>query len=237
MHRALAAGFALLATLAGSAILLPPALQATDPSAAPLPAGAQAVLASARAALRSPAGDAKQVAAARARAALRVMPLGQQALGIVIESGEVLDRTGALNLSAALGWRDPLTNARLAALALDNGDMEIAAQRIDALGRTLGGEAAAPAADLMMTRPGGPEALAARAVNAVAGQWWLVYLRLPASRPSALGGRIDFALALERQDTARRRDLLQSVAHGLGASAMEPAERARLGKALAEAGS
>jgi hypothetical protein len=165
---------------------------------------------------------------------LEAMPLGQSALALAAEAGAAADSTAALNLGAALGWRDQLTNARLAALALENGEYRIAAQRIDALGRTRGGGPAATATDLLMVRPGGPEALAARASVGAGALWWIVYFRLPAKDPSVLEGRARFATALDKDAGPWRDELVAATRHGLSLSALPAAEKDRLLARLAE---
>jgi hypothetical protein len=234
MRRALALGLTTLAGLAGAVLLGPAALPASTAAAAAAPYNAGLQLAAARSALSQDAASARALSAQFALRSLEAMPLGQSALALAAASGAAGDPTAALNLGAALGWRDQLTNARLAALALENGENGIAAQRIDALGRTRGGGPAATATDLLVVRPGGPEALAARASVGAGALWWIVYLRLPAKDPSVLEGRTGFAMALDKDAGPWRDELVAATRHGLSLSALPAAEKDRLMAKLAE---
>lgn len=225
---------ALVAT-GGLALLGPPALPplAAGMSAmAPMPADLH--LASARAALQDAPDRSDRVAAGHALRALVAMPLDQEALSLLIESGATGDPVAALNLAAALGWRDALVNARLAGLALESGDSAIAAQRIDALGRTMGGQRVAPAADLLMAQPGGPGAFAVRAAHRTGGEWWLVYLARPAASADAMSGRLEFARMLDARDGRWRRNMLLAAAHGLGLTDLDAPVRERFEQQLHE---
>lgn len=221
-----------LVAAAGLALLGPPALLPGSAAAALAPMHSGLHLASARAEMQQAAPRIEPAATAHAIRAIAAMPLNQGALSLAIETGATADPVAALNLAAALGWRDPLVNARLAGLAMETGAISIAAQRIDALGRTMGGQRAAAAADLLMARAGGPRALADRAAHRVGGQWWLVYLALPARSPGAMAGRMVFARALDADDGPWRQEVLVAVTHGLARSAIEETDRKAFARQL-----
>ncbi|UIP07461.1 hypothetical protein LY632_03425 [Erythrobacter sp. SDW2] len=232
MRRALALGLTTLAGFAGAVLLGPQAVPASAATAALAPYNAALQLAAARAALRDEAPTARQTSALFAKRALYAMPLGQPALALAAENGAIADPTAALNLGAALGWRDQITNARLAALALENGETEIAAQRIDALGRTRGGGPASAAANLILKTPGGSEAMAARASKGAGALWWIVSLRQPTDDLAVLAGRVAMARALDKDAGPWRSDLLAATAQGIALSEIPGPEKDRLRAAM-----
>lgn len=216
MRRPLALGATALVAVLGTAMLAPPALPVAPATAASLGGSdSRLQLNAARAALAMQSQAGYEQAADLARQSIATMPYNQPALAILVESRQASAPTRATNIAAALGWRDPLANARILELALQEGDTAIAAQRVDALGRTQAGEAAAPSADLLMAMPGGPEALAARAGNRSGGQWWITYLRLPATTPAAEAGRLAFARLLDADDGPWRRHIVTALAGSL----------------------
>ena len=130
MRRVLALGLTTLAGLAGIGLLGPQALPASAPVAALAPQQAGLQLVAARDAFGEGSAASRRVSAMFALRSLEAMPINQPALALAAESGAVPDRLAALNLGAALGWRDELTNARLAELALATGEIGIAAQGV-----------------------------------------------------------------------------------------------------------
>ncbi|WP_284124063.1 hypothetical protein [Parerythrobacter aestuarii] len=216
MRRPLALGITALVAVCGTALLAPPALPLPPVAAASLgTSDSQLQLRGAQAALTAQTPTANSQAAELARKSIAAMPLNQPALAVLVESRQAAAPTRAANVAAALGWRDPLANARILQLALNEGNVVVAAQRVDALGRTQGGEVAAPSADLLMTKPGGPEALAARASNRSGGLWWITYLRLPAASPDAESGRLAFARLLDSDDGPWRRQIVTALVGSL----------------------
>jgi len=133
----------------------------------------------------------------RALEAMPYNPLGLSLMASTASSGSKLD---ALNLSAAMGWRDPITNLRLVEAALQEDQPVIAAQRIDALGRTSGPGLAAPLADRLLAHPGGLAALAERADARASIDWWTSYFVSPAATPEILKRRRDLIRAFDRSD-------------------------------------
>ena len=212
MRRPLALAAAALAAIGGSAVLVPPALSGQAEAVATFaPQDARLQLLAARSSLS--ADDEKGATRARhfAIRSLYAMQYNQPALTLAIASGGVARRTDAANLSAALGWRDTLSNARITRLAIASGAADIAAQRVDALGRTQGGEFAAPAADKVMAMPGGPQALANRARYRSGGLWWISYLRVPAESAEAQAGRMAFARGLDDGEGPWRRTIVGTL--------------------------
>lgn len=234
MRRALALGWTTLAGLAGALLLGPQALPASAATAALVPYNAELQLAAARAVLRVETPAARKTSTLFAKRALNAMPLGQPALALAVENGAIADSTAAVNLGAALGWRDQVTNARLAAMALESGETEVAAQRIDALGRTRGGGPAAVAANLILKTPGGSEAMAARASKGAGALWWIVYLRQPTDDTGVLAGRVAMAKALDTDAGPWRSELIAAAAHGLAMSNVPQPGKDRLRAELAE---
>ncbi|ABC64532.1 hypothetical protein [Erythrobacter litoralis] len=201
MPKAVALVATALAGGLGLSLLLPPALP-VDPAAAAgfAPYNAELQLAASRQVAIEQAGGYRAASARLALRALDAMPYNQGALAVASEMGGLPDRTQAINIAAALGWRDPLANARLVQLALSENSVTVAAQRIDALGRTQGGAFAAAGADRLMAMEGGPQALAERAAYRSGGRWWITYLRLPPVDQASQRGRLAFARSIDRND-------------------------------------
>ncbi|MHA6332161.1 hypothetical protein ACXYL9_00640 [Qipengyuania sp. CAU 1752] len=216
MRRSLALVGAAFIAVAGVAVLGPPAA-AVQPSLAAgfAPQDTRLQLLAARDSFASETPNSKSLASAYALRSLQAMPYNQPALSVAIESNALAKRVEAANVAAALGWRDALANARIGQLALEQNAPEIAAQRVDAIGRTQGGEFAAAAADLLVARSGGPEALAARAANRSGGRWWIAYLHTPAKNPQVIAGRLAFARSLDADDGPWRRTIITTVIAGL----------------------
>lgn len=232
MRRALAVGLACAAGSAGFALLAAPLLPSAPAAARLAPHHAELQLRVARDAFRGASPGDRSESALFARRAIAAAPLNQPALALVAEADAASQGTDALNLGAALGWRDPLTNARLADLALAAGENTIAAQRIDAIGRTRGGEAASAPADRLMAQAGGPAALAARASNRTEGLWWIVYLQRPAGDNAALAGRTRFAASIAAADGPWRREIVTATLLGIAQSPVTQAEKDRLSSPL-----
>ncbi|MXP47725.1 hypothetical protein GRI43_10060 [Altererythrobacter luteolus] len=130
-------------------------------------------------------GDARQ-AARFGKAAVSAMPFDQLALAASSGDAPQERRTSALNTAAGLGWRDAVTNIALVEAGLTEGRTDIAAARVDAIGRSIGAEAAAPLADRVLAANGGVAALADRAAYRANNAWWEGWLRSqPASRQVA----------------------------------------------------
>ena len=163
------------------------------------------------------AGDG-EAARAHALLALRAMPLDQLALATSSHARDAEGQARILNLSAALGWRDPATNLALIRAAMREGAHDIAAQRIDAFGRTAGAEAITDLADQLILQPSGRAALLRRAEARNDGQWWQDYLRtLPANRNVA-EARADLVAAFDKGDGAWLRRIAGDAGIGLSGS-------------------
>lgn len=145
----LAAGLVLIATAAA----LPPL--DSGPGRSGIGAGAADVARRAFAAGNYPA--AHQLALA----ALGQAPLDQRNLTIAaLTTGDLAWTKRALGLSAALGWRDPATQALLAESALQTGDVDLYAERIRALAIADASFAVLPTlVDRGLARPGTMAAL------------------------------------------------------------------------------
>lgn len=166
-------------------------------------------------AIKAGDGDA---ARAHALLALRAMPLDQLALATSSHARDAAGQARILNLSAALGWRDPSTNLALIRAAMREGADDIAAQRIDAFGRTAGAEAITDLADRLILQPSGRAALLRRAEARNDGQWWQDYLRtLPADRNVA-EARADLVAAFDKGDGAWLRRITGDAGIGLSGS-------------------
>ena len=130
-------------------------------------------------------GDVGQ-AARFGKAAVSAMPFDQLALAASSSDAPRQRRATALNTAAGLGWRDAVTNIALVNAGLTEGRTDIAAARVDAIGRSIGAEAAAPLADRVLAANGGVAALAGRAAYRANNAWWEGWLRSePASRQIA----------------------------------------------------
>ncbi|MDE2595389.1 MAG: hypothetical protein KGL44_00780 [Sphingomonadales bacterium] len=151
-------------------------------------------------ALRAFAANRSAQAGHHARRALAAMPFGQPSLTILSLQGDARQRLDGLNQSAALGWRDVLTDMRLVSAAFANGDPVVAAQRIDAFGRTAGGKAVTVPADRLLTMKGGVEALAERAAHHSDNGWLPEYLDQPARTPELVAARTALMQRLDRDD-------------------------------------
>ena len=145
------------------------------------------------------------------RAGRSAMPYTQRALAAAIAAGAA-KTARARNLSAALGWRDQLTNIRLVQSGVIENSPVVAAQRVDALGRVEGGEFVAEIADVVMSMDGGPEAMAARAASRDGSLWWNAYLQKPPTNERAAAGRLAFARRLDPDSGPWRRALVRHIA-------------------------
>ena len=220
MQKAAALALTLLPALGGAAILAPPALPfpaLAGAAIAPFDSGLQIEAAQHLILSETPGGLA--LAGSFARRSIAAMPYNQPALSLVTQARLATDEIRSTNLAAALGWRDPLANARLIRQAVAENSPLIAAQRVDALGRSQGGSFAATAADRVMAMPGGPEALAQRAALRSGSQWWITYLRIAASNEKAAAGRLDFARAIESNDRSWRRRIVGAIASSMSGEA------------------
>lgn len=99
--------------------------------------------------------------------AVRSEPLNQDALGLVgqiaLELGQAKAAAAVFLMSAQLGWREPLTQMYWFQVALGSGDLDVAAQRLEALGRTgWNREVVQRMLAAMEASPGGRSALADR---------------------------------------------------------------------------
>ena len=164
-------------------------------------------------AMRAFADGKLPLALDRARRSLVAMPWNQTALAVVAASLQGRSALDALNLSASLGWRDPLTNSRLVAAAFAENQNAVAADRIDAIGRTLGPSAAGPLADRLLPRPGGAEALSVRAARHLPdADWFLPWLATPPADPAMASARSQLLRRIESDDgTWRRRAVAQAM--------------------------
>lgn len=155
---------------------------------------------------------------AYARQAVRAMPYEQFGLTVASSTGDAKHRLEALNLSSAFGWRDPTTNVRLVEAALNEGDPVIAAQRIDALGRTQDAGVAGPYADRLLAKPGGIKALADRAAWRGPLDWWNRYFQQPAANPQVMTLRAALVRSLDPGDGSWLRDAVADMAKGFSAA-------------------
>lgn len=165
-------------------------------------------------AMRAFADGKLPLALDRARRSLSAMPWNQTALAVVAASLQGRSALDALNLSASLGWRDPLTNTRLVSAAFAENQNAVAAERIDAIGRTLGAAAAGPLADRLLARPGGAEALSVRAARHLRdADWFLPWLTQPPADPALAAARTQLLRSIDSDDgTWRRRAVAQAMA-------------------------
>ncbi|GAA4048357.1 hypothetical protein [Parerythrobacter jejuensis] len=232
MRRPVAIGLTVLAGALGSLFLVPRAVPAAAPSfaiLAPWDASLQ------MAAAGSFWSNGEQALGGQfASRAIKAMPYAQPALTLATVGGAAADETASLNLSAALGWRDPITNARLVEAALTANNPTIAAQRVDALGRAGGGENAARAADAVMRMQGGPQALADRASRNSEALWWITYLRLPPADPESQAGRLAFARSLDRENGPWHRRIVGTISANLTADGADDVARELWRQTLAD---
>lgn len=149
------------------------------------------------------------------RRAVEAMPYEQfgLALGSLTVSPE--NRLAALNLSAALGWRDLATNVQLVEAALREGAPVIAAQRIDALGRTQGPEVAGPLADRLLLMQGGIDALADRAAMRNSRNWWEQWLLQPPANAQVADSRKQLIARFDKSDGAWLRGIVGAASKGM----------------------
>ena len=236
MSRALSLGVTLSVGLLGAASLGARALPfetALMTPLAPYDAGLQ--MASAREILTTAApGSAGADAVVAARRSIHAMPYNQPAAALLYHATDRARTGRLLDATAALGWRDPLANSALVRVALANAAPTIAAQRIDALGRTQGAQFAAPFADRLLAGDGGPQALAVRAGHRDTAQWWPGYLRSAPSSPDARAGRIAFAKAIDPAQGPGRRALIAGVIQQLESSGQYRAALSAWRETLAE---
>jgi hypothetical protein len=149
---------------------------------------------------------------------LRAMPFNQASMTIA-----ALDITGprsaaALNQSAALGWRDPISNMRLIRAALIEQDPQVAAQRIDALARITMDRRVEALADTVLAMPGGQAALADRAAHHLGPGWIPDFLAIAPATPRQLANRRAFLLRLDSDDGAWRRTAVGRAMAGFDAA-------------------
>lgn len=150
-----------------------------------------------------------------ARLSLAAMPWNQSSLTIIGQSLSGKRAVAALNLSAALGWRDPLTNVRLFEAAMVEKQPVVAAERADALGRTVGPQVAEKLVDRLLAVPGGSEAFAERAARHLTiGDWVPQYLKRPPASAELADLRADLVKRIDSDDGTWRRGLVAYASHG-----------------------
>lgn len=188
-----------------------------------------------RAALEALAANAPDKAQLLARSSLEAMPWNQSSLTI-LSLGQPGGRgVAALNLSAALGWRDTLTNVRLFEAAMAERQPAIAAERVDALGRTSDAVLAGRLADRLLALPGGTEALAGRAAHHLGVADWLQkYLATPPSSPAVAMQRAALVARLDPDDGAWRRAVVGKAMMGFAAAGLRGEGYALWAATLAE---
>lgn len=152
---------------------------------------------------------------------LILMPYNQTALALLALSLGGLRTTAALNVAAGLGWRDPLANTQLVKAAFAEGQLDVAAERIDAIGRTGGEEAARPLADLLISRPGGADALAVRAAHHAGYGWIPPYLEAPPANPAIAAHRARFVGLIDRDEGEWRRRVIDRAMVGFSAAGLD----------------
>lgn len=168
-----------------------------------------------RAAFASLQAELPRQAAGFGRQALASMPFDQFSLGAATLHLPAERRLAALNVAAGLGWRDLPTNIALFEAGIRERRADIAAQRVDAIGRLAGGQAAAGFADRLLTVPDGLDQLGARARSLGGGGWWEAYLRsAPANREVAVK-RVALAEAMLRDDASIRRRFVRNTEAGM----------------------
>ena len=149
-----------------------------------------------------------------ARKALSLMPLDQPSLTIAALRLEPRRATAALNQAAALGWRDPATNILLYRAALREHAPDVAATRIDALGRVAGAVVTGPLADNLLAYPGGLKALAERAAHHLGSGWIPRYLSSPPKTAEAIRLRSDFVASIDADDGEWLREAVREAGGG-----------------------
>ncbi|WP_423140811.1 hypothetical protein ACOYW6_08035 [Parablastomonas sp. CN1-191] len=143
-------------------------------------------------------------------------PLNAKALTVVGSTRTGVAGTRLLNQSAALGWRDPLTNYRLIYEAIREGDPVIAAQRVDAIGRTVGSDAAARYADRVLTMRGGIEAMADRAAHHLGPGWMPAWIARPPAQQGLVALRSEFVSRIDSGDGPWKRAMIKAAGEGFG---------------------
>lgn len=160
--------------------------------------------------------------AAAQRFALRsidAMPFNQSSLTIASLGATGPRAVEATNVAAGLGWRDPMTNALLVAAAMNERAPEIAAQRIDAIGRISEDSArTGQMADRLLAMPGGTEALADRAAHHLGRGWIPDWLRTPPASPKVAAARVAFLRLLESDDGTWNRQVIGQAMTGFTAA-------------------
>lgn len=150
-----------------------------------------------------------------ARRSIQAMPFNQSSLTIAAMKATGARAVAATNVAAGLGWRDPMTNAMLVAAALNEGAPDIAAQRIDAIGRISQDSVRTGAmADRLLTMPGGAEALAGRAARHLGHGWIPGWLGTPPATPQIGAARVAFLRLLESDDGAWNRQVIGQAMTG-----------------------
>lgn len=150
-----------------------------------------------------------------ARRSIQAMPFNQSSLTIAAMKETGARAVAATNVAAGLGWRDPMTNAMLVAAALNEGAPDIAAQRIDAIGRISQDSVRTGAmADRLLTMPGGAEALADRAAHHLGRGWIPGWLGTPPATPKIGVARMAFLRLLESDDGAWNRQVIAQAMMG-----------------------
>ena len=168
-----------------------------------------------RAAYRALRAEQPQRSARFGRRALVAMPYDQFALAAAMLDQPAAPRLAGLNIAAGLGWRDTPTNLALFEAAVAENRPDIAAQRVDAIGRLQGGAGVAPLADRLLDLEGGTAQLAGRARALGGSGWWEDYFRTAPATDDAALHRAALARALRTEDETTRRRILSDVSTGL----------------------
>lgn len=146
---------------------------------------------------------------------LQAMPFNQSSLTIVALNTSGARAVNSTNIAAGLGWRDPLTNGRLVAAAVNEGAPDIAAQRIDAIGRiSEDGRRTGIMADRLLLMPGGIEALAVRSAHHLGRGWIPDWLATPPASPQVAAARLSFIRLLESDDGTWSRQVIGQAMAG-----------------------
>lgn len=148
--------------------------------------------------------------------AVRAMPYEQFGLSLASLTVSPDKQLEAMNLSSAFGWRDYVTNLRLVEAAFREDAPIIAAQRIDALGRTQGPLVAGPLADRLLALEGGSEALADRAAVRGVRSWWESWLRQPPADAASADRRMELIARFDKSDGGWLRKVVDAAVQGMG---------------------